>query len=95
MTLCSSEDPDSSYKSDSESVCEDGYLTDATDVSTSRSVGNGDATRIADLLADNEHPPEYYIEQWQNGDETEYLKQDYSPGTTVLLDRIEEQWLSA
>ncbi|KAF2647078.1 hypothetical protein K491DRAFT_763865 [Lophiostoma macrostomum CBS 122681] len=58
--------------SNSESACQDGYLTDATST-----------TSI---------PPEYYIEQWQNGDELEYLKQDYSPGTTVLLDRTEEQW---
>jgi len=27
-----------------------------------------------------------------NFDETEDAKEDYSPGTTVLLDRIEEQW---
>ena len=44
------------------------------------------------LLADNEHPPEYYIRQMKHLDESEYAKQDYSVGSTILLDGIEEQW---
>lgn len=41
---------------------------------------------------DNEHPPEYYLQQLEEFDESEYAREDYSPGSTVLLDGIEEQW---
>jgi len=56
-------------------------LTDPTDVADS-----------AWLLADNDHPPEYYLQLAEDFNETEDAREDYSPGTTVLLDRIEEQW---
>jgi hypothetical protein len=52
-----------------------------------------DPTAIADsawLLADNDHSPEYYRRLAEDFDETEDAKEDYSPGTTGLLDRIEE-----
>jgi hypothetical protein len=44
------------------------------------------------LFADNEHPPEYYIQQLGNFDETVCTQEDYGKGTTALLDRIEEKW---
>lgn len=44
------------------------------------------------LFADNEHSPEYYIQQLQTFDETVYTQEDYGKGTTALLDRIEEKW---
>jgi len=47
---------------------------------------------LAWLLNDNEHPAQYYLRLEIDLDETEFLKEDYSPGTTLLLDRIEEQW---
>jgi hypothetical protein len=47
---------------------------------------------LADLLADNAHPLEYYIRQWMEFDKLEYTKEDYSTSTTLLLDWIEEQW---
>jgi len=54
-----------------------------------------DAADIADLswlFASNDHPPEYYLRLAENFDETEDAREDYSAGTTHLLDRIEEQW---
>ncbi|OXV09132.1 hypothetical protein Egran_03103 [Elaphomyces granulatus] len=44
------------------------------------------------LFADNEHPPEYYIQQLANFDETIYTEEDYGKGTTALLDRVEGKW---
>ncbi|KAF1809568.1 C2H2 finger domain protein [Eremomyces bilateralis CBS 781.70] len=44
------------------------------------------------LLEGNEHPPEYYNQLLDNFDDSEYTKEDYSDGTTVLLDRSEAQW---
>jgi len=63
---------------------EEGYETDFTDPTT-----------IADaawLFADDDRPPEYYIQLAEDFDETEDTKEDYKPSTTRLLDRIEEQW---
>ena len=62
--------------------------TDLTDVDT----GSDDDDDRAWLLADEDHPPEYYLEQLNTFDEAEYAKEDYKPSSTRLLDRIEEQW---
>lgn len=51
-----------------------------------------DAGDAALLFADNEYPPEYYIQQLGNFDETVYTQEDYGKGTTALLDRVEEKW---
>jgi len=75
------------------------YETDATadsdidsDVDDEEKGYGTQAEDCAWLLADNEHPPEYYIRQMKYLDESEYAKQDYSVGSTILLDGIEEQW---
>ena len=44
------------------------------------------------LLADEVHPLEYYLKQMEEFDESKFTTEDYSDGTTYLLDRIEEQW---
>jgi len=67
-------------QSDSWSQDEAGYETDVPD---------GDMADLAGLLADNVYSSGYYIRHWK---ELEYTKKDYSVGTTVLLDRIEDQW---
>lgn len=51
-----------------------------------------DAGDAALLFADNEHPPEYYIQQLANFDETIYTEEDYGKGTTALLYRVEGKW---
>src|SRR5271169_4537638 len=85
-----------SGRSDSESQDEAGYEADATDVtdaSDSNSDGDWDAdgdgqmADLAGLLADNAHPPEYYIRQWQESNESDCEEEDYSLGITLLLDR--------
>jgi hypothetical protein len=89
---------DAPYVSDNTTQCDSGsddndaaYQTDATDISDNE-VDNSAEDDIAWLLKDNQHPPEYYVRLEENLDETEFTKEDYSPGTTLLLDRIEEQW---
>lgn len=52
---------------------------------------NQNVSDAALLFADNEHPPEYYMQQLANFDETDYAKEDYGKGTTVLLNRVEEK----
>jgi hypothetical protein len=47
---------------------------------------------LAQLLADNEHSPEYYIRQIKEFDEVKDTEENYSDGTVIQLDRIEKQW---
>jgi hypothetical protein len=71
----------------SESEEDPAYNTDATDLT--------DDEADADpswLLEGNDHPPEYYRQQQAEFDKTEDIEQDYKPGTTLLLDRIKDQW---
>jgi hypothetical protein len=88
--------PDEAYSSDTstdvESVFDDeeAYDTDATEEHITAK--NDDDDNPAWLLADNEHPPDYYIQGFEHFDETEYTQEDYSRGTTRLLDRSEQQW---
>lgn len=80
-------DDSSSYQDlDSESGGEAGYETDLTDPA--------DIDDLADsfAVADNAHPPEYYIRQLKELEESEFEKEDYKTSTTSLLDRIEEHW---
>jgi hypothetical protein len=68
-------------------------LTDDSDVDDAEGTGSdGEKYDSARLLADNEHPPEYYLRQQEEFEESEYTRQDYSGGSMLLLDRIEEQW---
>jgi len=87
MGLRPSEDSCSCPESEQDDVWSDdeaGHETDFTD-----------AADVADsswLFASSDYPPEYYLRLAEDFDETEEAKEDYSAGTTRLLDRIEEQW---
>ncbi|KAK4862951.1 hypothetical protein LT330_010695 [Penicillium expansum] len=70
---------DDQYDTDpTEPDCEDDQLKDAGDV--------------AQLFADNEHLPEYYLQQLEQFDESVYTQEDYSKGTVSLLDQVETRW---
>jgi len=75
--------------------CEAGYETDVTDAPDAGSHdGSHDASKgeLADsawLLANSDHPPEYHIRQWQDGNDEEEDEEDYSPGIKLLLNRID------
>jgi hypothetical protein len=51
-----------------------------------------DAGDVAQLFADNEHSPDYYLQQLAEFDESLYTQEDYSKGTTALLDQVEARW---
>jgi hypothetical protein len=65
--------------------------TEPTDVDTD--VDGDDEADLPDLewLAgeENAHPPEYYLDQENNSDESEDEDEDYSDGSLLLLDMIE------
>jgi hypothetical protein len=82
---------------DSETEYHSGSETEPTDVDDDvdeviEDVQDVDGLDCVYLLADEVHPPEYYLKQMEEFDESEFTTQDYSDGTTRLLDRIEEQW---
>ncbi|KAI0410839.1 C2H2 finger domain protein [Xylaria grammica] len=55
----------------------------------------GDDVDIEDqarLWGNNKHPSEYYIKALEEFDESAFDDQDYSPGSTVLLDGVENGW---
>jgi hypothetical protein len=83
-----SDDGDSSERESTEDGQYDTDLTEPEDEGSQ----DKDASDAALLFADNEHPPEYYIQQLANFDETDYTKEDYGKGTTTLLNRVEEKW---
>ena len=80
--------------SDSEEGDDVGYETDATEVH-----GGVDPRVQARLglsawtMADSDHPPEYYIGQRHELDESENIEEDYATTTALLLDWCEQQWL--
>lgn len=41
---------------------------------------------------DRDHPPEYYLNQEDKFDKSEYLAEDYSDGSYLLLDYIEARF---
>ena len=73
--------------------------TEPTDVDTD--VDGDDEADLPDLewLAgeENAQPPEYYLDQENNSDESEDEDEDYSDGSLLLLDMIEgnfHRWVS-
>jgi hypothetical protein len=81
---------DDSDATNSDSDLDEEYETDLTSEGKYKSENAKD---LAELFADNEHPPEYYIQQLETFDETIYTQEDYRPGTTLLLDRVKKQWI--
>lgn len=71
------------------------YQTDLTDVDEDAEFDDGREDECTDqiwLPADRDHAPEYYIQQLDEMDDSEFTREDYGCGTTILLNRIEEQW---
>ncbi|KAK1840388.1 hypothetical protein CCHR01_16997 [Colletotrichum chrysophilum] len=72
---------------------QDGSLgTDATDVEPLCEDDDFDLEDQIRLFDGNVHPPEYWLRELEGFNEDAFACQDYSPGTTVLLDAVEEQW---
>jgi hypothetical protein len=82
--------------SDADDVEPSDYETDPTDLDD-LSVHDPEDPDIdledqGQLFGGNLHPPEYYRHGLEDFNEEAYDSQDYSPGTTLLLDAIENQW---
>jgi hypothetical protein len=72
-------------------------VTDATsvedlDVSDANVDDDVDVEDQITLFSGNVHPPEYYRQSIEEFNESTFNSEDYSPGTNVLLDAVEEQW---
>ena len=87
--------------SDIESCFDTGDEQEGTDAETEPTyvdtdVDGDDEADLPDLewLAgeENAHPPEYYLDQENNSDESEDEDEDYSDGSLFLLDMIEGQF---
>ncbi|MEI9913833.1 MAG: hypothetical protein WDN66_02400 [Candidatus Saccharibacteria bacterium] len=79
-------------QTDIEDTCEDGIndiCEDNIDVLEQDDINIEDA---AQLFEGNLHPPEYYRRAIKEFNEAAFDNEDYSPGSTVLLDGIEELW---
>lgn len=74
-----------------------GSDTDATSIED-LDIGDAEVDDEADvedqiaLFSGNVHPPEYYRQAVEEFNESTFDCEDYSPGTTSLLDAVEEQW---
>lgn len=54
--------------------------------------GDIDIEDQVQLFDGNLHPREYYLKVLQEFNEAAFDEEDYSPGTIILLDGIEELW---
>ena len=90
---------DESNYAESETNDDTRSSTDLTDIDTSGDeddINDGDKCDNVDdealLFVIKDYPPEYYIQQLEIFDETEYMKEDYKSSSARLLDHMEEQW---
>lgn len=67
------------------------YDTNPTDVDTDiKGGGEADISWISE--EDKDFPPEYYLNQEEDLDESDDKNEDYADGSILLLDGIEERW---
>lgn len=87
----SSSSSDETYRTDTDTDADATYGTDLTDVDTDAD-GDEEVTDEESLLEDQDHPPEYYRTCAEEVNKSDLIEEDYAPGSTLQLDRIEEQW---
>lgn len=80
-------DPDGDTESDTDLTSVDTCTTDEDNDDQPCESADDEANS-----PNEDHPPEYYLQQLETFDEQEYTRQDYKDSSTRLLDRIEEQW---
>ncbi|OJD22915.1 hypothetical protein ACJ73_05741 [Blastomyces percursus] len=54
--------------------------------------GQNDANDLAGLLADDEHPPEYYRKMLNSGDESLLQCDEYANNSLKLFNRVKQEW---
>ncbi|OAQ57486.1 C2H2 finger domain-containing protein [Pochonia chlamydosporia 170] len=91
------DESDSSFSPEIESCFDEdeadlsGEETEATDLDVQQDDDLGFEDQIQ-LFGGNIHPPEYYRSGIEEFNESSFVDEDYSPGSTILLDAIELQW---
>ncbi|KAJ6199964.1 C2H2 finger domain protein [Bipolaris maydis] len=63
--------------------------TDLTDVDE---FANKNEKNKVWVFPNDDHPSEYYLQQLENFNKQEYVKEDYKDSSTRLLNRMEDQW---
>ncbi|KAK3081938.1 hypothetical protein LTS18_011177, partial [Coniosporium uncinatum] len=74
---------DETYQTDADAT----YETDST-LANVDDDGDEEVTDEEDQV----HPPEYYLTRAEEVNKSDLIEEDYAPGSTLQLDRIEEQW---
>jgi hypothetical protein len=90
---CSSSDEDEQTDIEScfDTNKEDDSDTNPTDIDTD--IEEYDEVDLSWLHEDDEdHPPEYYLQQEDDFDESEFANEDYKANSSKLLNRIEERY---
>ena len=73
-------------------ACEEDH-TSAVPMDVNADIDGDDEIDLAWIAREeNAHPPEYYLDQEDNSDESEDEDKDYSDGSLLLLDMIEGQF---
>ena len=73
-------------------VAKDDSGPDATSIEAFDLDQEADVEDQLPLFGGNAHSPEYYRRAIEEFNESDFEGEDYSPGTTMLIDAIEEQW---
>ncbi|EGC46846.1 C2H2 finger domain-containing protein [Histoplasma capsulatum var. duboisii H88] len=85
------DDDDDGYGSDG-TASKSSEETDLTDPADYGEDSEGDASDLAGLLADDEHPPEHYMEMMADTNGSLLQYNEYAANSLKLLDRIEQEW---
>jgi len=95
----SSSSSSKSNDSDFESCFDTGDESGSTDSDTNPTDCDSDVEGVNDADdmiinedEDKDHPPEYYLNQEDEFNESEYMAEDYSDGSCLLLDYIEKRF---
>jgi len=83
-------DADATYEMDSTLVDVDADAAYDTDLTLANVDDDGDEEVTEE--EDQVHPPGYYLTRAEEVNESDLIEEDYAPGNTLQLDRIEEQW---
>ncbi len=84
-------DPERCFDTGDESGSTDSDTNPTDCDSDVEGVDDADGMNIDDD-EDKDHPPEYYLNQEDEFNESEYMAEDYSDGSCLLLDYIEERF---
>jgi hypothetical protein len=90
---CSSSDEDEQTDIESCFDADGDSNPDTTPTDVNTDIEEDNETDLLWLYRDDEdHPPEYYLEQEDDFNESEFANEDYGDKSTNLLDGMKERW---